>query len=388
MAPCCEKRFPNVLLKPSLPDGPILIAVSGGSDSVALLHRLARSHAHNRLHVATVDHGLRAESAMEAQTVKSMADALQLPHQTLVWGPPAKPSSAESRQARYELLLQHADRLEAKTLALGHTLDDQAETIWMRAQRHKVASDTRGLSGMAEWSSCNQIKLWRPLLADRREELRNELRRSGIHWIDDPTNENTDYERVRIRNHLTSNGAIDAELLARLAGLSMRLRGWINHQVSDALDQFVTRREEDQWHFAPPDDLPRSTLLETLSVLILIVGGLGHRTPTSKFAELADHIHAPARVRKAVGRCLVVAGRGSISVARENRNIPELPDRVKSPQTYDGRYLLQPNATGQAYTAKPYIRSLAMFRAQADDPVHASVARLLNSGAVQHKERF
>jgi len=375
-------------LNPQAPDRPILIAVSGGSDSVALMHWLAQNHAAHALQVATVDHGLRKESALEAETVKAMATSLHLPHHTLVWTPPSSPSSAEMRDARYSLLLDHAAQMGAGTIALGHTLDDQAETVWMRALRHQPASDTRGLSGMAEWSHCGPVALWRPLLNMRRATLRDQLLRQNLSWCDDPSNENIGYERVRLRNSLKRGDTVDAEPLAHLATLSMRMRTWLHDHVADTIDSCVTCETSGQLRFTPPAGMARPIVAETLSVLILVAGGLSHRTPTAKFSELVAHQDAGRPVRQTVGRCLITAGRGTFTIERENRNNPPFPDRVNSSHIHDGRFLLQPYGTAPNYRIKPYIQALEMFRPRADNPVHRAVYKLLNSVDVQHKERF
>jgi tRNA(Ile)-lysidine synthase len=115
------------------------IAVSGGGDSIALMHLLHRiaSDEGVALFAATVDHGLRAESADEARTVAKQAAALGIPHDTLRWQgwDGAGNLQDHARQARYALLKEWAKRNDISAIALGHPADDQAETLLMRLAR-------------------------------------------------------------------------------------------------------------------------------------------------------------------------------------------------------------------------------------------------------------
>lgn len=179
------------------------VAVSGGSDSVALIHLL-----HQRLlsegteiHVVTVDHGLRAASAAEARQVADLAKSLGLSHDVLPWeeGPNGGNLQDQARQARYAMMADWAQAKGIKWLALGHTADDQAETVLMRLMR---ASGVDGLSAMSATRVFNGVTLWRPLLSVRRSELRAYLSNAGVDWIDDPSNEDARFERVRVRQAL------------------------------------------------------------------------------------------------------------------------------------------------------------------------------------------
>ncbi|MTH77693.1 tRNA lysidine(34) synthetase TilS [Paracoccus aestuariivivens] len=177
------------------------IALSGGGDSTALMH-LAHAWAQGRvLMAATVDHGLRAESAEEARQAHRAASALGIPHATLLWqrDNDAGNLMAEARDARLRLLSGWAMRNNLDAVLLGHTMDDQAETLLMRLAR---GSGVDGLAGMADSRSAFGTRWLRPILGVSRAELRDWLTARGIAWIDDPSNENADYDRVRIRKAL------------------------------------------------------------------------------------------------------------------------------------------------------------------------------------------
>jgi tRNA(Ile)-lysidine synthase len=203
------------------PEGVLGIAVSGGGDSVALLmlaDRWARARG-RRIEAATVDHGLRPESAAEAGAVAALCARLGISHQTLQAGDLRAGGGnlpAAARAARMVLLGDWARARGLAAVALGHTLDDQAETVLMRLAR---GSGAEGLSGMAPTREIGGTQWLRPLLGLRREALRAFLAAGGIGWADDPTNEQPEYDRVKARRALSALVplGIDAEGLARTA---------------------------------------------------------------------------------------------------------------------------------------------------------------------------
>jgi len=181
------------------------VAVSGGGDSVALMHVLATmARAEDTaLAVATVDHGLRPESRREAEFVAQQAHDLGLSHQTLTWQHPADSGNlqAEARAARYRLLGDWARTHGLCAVAVGHTADDQAETFLMRLRR---ASGVAGLCGMPTSHHRDGIDVLRPMLDLRRSDLRAYLTARDVAWIEDPSNLDMKFERVRIRDALNA----------------------------------------------------------------------------------------------------------------------------------------------------------------------------------------
>ena len=199
------------------------VAVSGGADSMALLHLSKRYADDKKLKIAafTVDHGLRATSAGEAQKVAEWCHSHNIAHHTLVWSG-AKPSTGiqdAARQARRQLLCAACAQHGIDTLLLGHQADDQAETIIMRLQR---GTGLRGLVGMRPVTTDedNGITVLRPLLEMRRAELRDYCAQHALPFIDDPSNDDTQFERVRVRQAL----AALPELASGIAHSTARLR--------------------------------------------------------------------------------------------------------------------------------------------------------------------
>lgn len=175
------------------------VAVSGGGDSVALL-RLLSDFAKDRdveVFVYTVDHGLRPEAADEASFVADLAQALGCKHRVLTWRWGQQGNlSAAAREGRYDAIAKAAIGDGVSTVLLGHTQDDQAETVLMALTR---SAGVDGLSGMQSAKVDRGICWLRPLLGTTRAELRAYLTEIGQSWIDDPSNDNDAYERVKMR---------------------------------------------------------------------------------------------------------------------------------------------------------------------------------------------
>jgi tRNA(Ile)-lysidine synthase len=200
----------------------LVLAVSGGPDSVALMWLMARwRRALSRgpeLVAVTIDHGLRAEAAREAREVKRLATELDLPHRTLRWTgeKPKTGVPAAAREARYSLLAQAAKSVGATHILTAHTRDDQAETLLMRLLR---GSGIVGLAAMARISARDGVMLARPLLEISKARLLATLNKADIGYADDPTNRDTLFTRPRLRALLPALAAEggDARALARLA---------------------------------------------------------------------------------------------------------------------------------------------------------------------------
>lgn len=198
------------------------IMVSGGGDSMALLDLLHRAGAAGqRLEVLTIDHGLRAGARAEAEMVAAYCAARRIPHQISLWARDAAAGNLmdAARRARYQMAAAWAQGRGLSQIAVGHTADDQAETFLIGLSRR---SGIDGLSGMRRsWMQAG-IRFDRPLLAVPRADLRDYLRRKGVQWADDPTNEDTHYTRVKARKALAQLGSLGITALS-LAAVSDNL---------------------------------------------------------------------------------------------------------------------------------------------------------------------
>ena len=222
----------------------VVLAVSGGPDSVALMWLAARWRRGlkrgPRLIAVTVDHGLRKEAAREARDVKHLARTLGVEHRTLRWQgtKPKTGVQAAAREARYRLLTKAARASGASHVATAHTRDDQAETLLMRLLR---GSGVVGLAAMAGESERDGVRLTRPLLDVSKADLIATLEAAGVPFADDPTNRDPAFTRPRLRAlmpTLAEEGA-DAKTLARLASRLARANAAVE-VLADGAERFLT----------------------------------------------------------------------------------------------------------------------------------------------------
>ncbi|HPG21287.1 MAG TPA: tRNA lysidine(34) synthetase TilS [Amaricoccus sp.] len=210
-----------------LPAGPLGVAVSGGGDSLALtllLHALCPETGHS-LAAVTVDHGLRPESAAEAAEVGRLCRDRGIPHAVLRWSDRGGSGNlqARARSARRGLIAGWAAERGITTVALGHTLDDQAETFLMRLAR---GSGVDGLAAMAPRTRPEGICWLRPLLGTSRASLRDWLAAQGMAWTEDPGNADLRFDRIRARAAMEQLAplGLGAERLAATAAAMARAR--------------------------------------------------------------------------------------------------------------------------------------------------------------------
>lgn len=257
MKPAAEavQRFAADLDALIPPDAAIGLAVSGGPDSLALL-LLAAAARPGRIEAATVDHGLRAESAGEAAMVNDLCAQLSVPHRTLLadWPePPVSNVQSAARAMRYRLLDEWAAERGLSAVVTAHHADDQAETLLMRLLR---GSGVAGLGGTrARRALSEEVLLLRPLLAWRKAELEELVRAAGLSPVDDPSNRDPRHDRSRIRQLLSTSSWLDP---ARLALSASALR-----DADEALDWALAPligsriRREEETLIIEPFDLPR-----------------------------------------------------------------------------------------------------------------------------------
>ncbi|HXH44703.1 MAG TPA: tRNA lysidine(34) synthetase TilS [Bradyrhizobium sp.] len=265
----------------------LVLAVSGGPDSVALMWLAARWRRSlgrgPQLSVVTVDHGLRPEAAREAREVKQLAAEFGLPHRTLRWRG-AKPRTglpAAAREARYRLLAGAARAAGASHVLTAHTRDDQAETLLMRLLR---GSGLAGLSAMAPLSERDGLVLARPLLDVPKSQLIATLRRARIGFAEDPTNQDTAFTRPRLRALLPLLAAEggDSRNLARLAARLARANAAVE-VLADGAERFLRLQDRGdapqagvRFPAAAFAALPEEVRLR---LLLRAVNALGHEGP-------------------------------------------------------------------------------------------------------------
>jgi tRNA(Ile)-lysidine synthase len=283
------------------PGSPIGIALSGGSDSIALLHMAANWSKDSGvpLIALTVDHRLRAASADEARFASAVCARLGVAHRTLVWDSP-KPQQAAARLARHSLLAAAMAETGGHLLLLGHTADDQVETHVMRAAR---SSTPYGLAGMRALDLSPvpvSPVLWigRPLLFKRRRDLQEGLRRAGFDWIEDPSNLDEKFERVRVRQQLARSPEQFSALLFELDGLAASRR-----QTDQALGRWLEaqRIAGNSLRFSL-ETLSPDQSVRALSLVIRLLAPRASPPRLSALAELLTRLNAPDFAGTTLGR--------------------------------------------------------------------------------------
>lgn len=318
--------------------GRLLVAISGGGDSTALLHALHNASHPVELVAATVDHGLRPESMAEAEQVGRFCASLGVPHRVLHWlgAKPASGLQEAGRLARYRLLREAATETGASAVVTGHTLDDQIETVAMRAARTAEGGGLAGMAGATLFAG--DCWILRPLLTIEREALRAYLTRNGVGWIDDPSNENRAFERVRVRQSGTM--APDIAAIAE-AG---RARGENAARIAEVI---ATRAEN--WSGAlfalPRADAVDDAYIGALLELACLAGGAEHLPGRSQCADLAAFIAAPGSGRCTLSRAVVDKRRDRIFVHREHRSLPAVTLAPGESIVWDRRFTIRNGGT-------------------------------------------
>lgn len=271
----------------ALPSGSIGLAVSGGSDSLALMYLAAEAlKAQQRvhtLHAVTVDHGLRPEARREASEVARHAEKLGITHDCLTWEDGSTFAAAgqgnlmdAARRARYALMAQWALAKNIQYVLLGHTQDDVAETLLMRLAR---GAGVDGLAAMSGTKSVEDVIFCRPLLQTSRADLRERLRARDVQWIEDPSNDNRQFERVRMRQALAdlSQIGLGAAALGQASQNLAQARQALDWSVAQFAQMHVVQRAGDLLIRANPfAEMPAELQRRLLLHALLWIGGQGY----------------------------------------------------------------------------------------------------------------
>ncbi len=332
----------------------LAVAVSGGADSMALAclaQDWAGSHG-GSIQALTVDHGLRKESRAEARQVGRWLAARGIAHTILTWrgDKPSAGIQAAAREGRYALLENWCRNKGVLHLLLAHHLEDQAETFLLRLGR---GSGLAGLAGMAAVEYREGLRLLRPLLAVPKVCLAATLTARGQDWVEDPSNRNEKFRRVRARTILAGLAPEGLEA-ARIADAAARLRrasDAIDAQVSDVLVEAVIIHPEGYARLdaAALRAAPEEASLRALSRVLMTVSG---QVYPPRFERLR-HLHgglADLALRRSGGRtlhgCRIAPGSGAFRASRYGLVVTREMSAIGDPVTlaagasavWDGRF--------------------------------------------------
>ena len=318
----------------------LLLAVSGGPDSTALMHLMSRWRMRRqaeglpvpRIEIATVDHRLRRQSQAEARAVARAARQLGLPHRTLVWSEdkPASGLQERAREARYALLAAHLKSFGEPGAALltAHTADDQAETLIMRLARGSGLDGLAAMSAGRPLSQARRYRLLRPLLGIRKARLIATLTSASIAWADDPSNAEPAFERVRIRDAAGSLAALGLtpDKLALSARRLSRAREALKQGTADLearalnVNAGALASIDRAAYMAAPEELRLRLLLRVLAAF----GGASPSPRLSKVEALLERLAGTGSLTATLGGCVVRARLATyaFSASRAGRDFP------------------------------------------------------------------
>lgn len=307
-----------------------------------------------RLTVLTVDHGLRTESAHEARQVAEWTGTLGLDHFILAWtGPkPATGIQAKARNARYDLMSGWCRNHDVAWLLTAHTLEDQAETVLMRLARTASIDSLAAIPRLGQWRG---IGLFRPLLSTSRHVLRSLLGDLGQSWIDDPSNEDERFERVRIRKAMPvlRELGITAEGLAEFArraadavhGLMGAAEGWVGSHVTVHETGYCTFP-------LVPFTAQTNELKMRMLGLIVSTHGSGKMPEPRELELLAAWVDSGGS-RRTLGGAMIVRRKAGLLVGREPGRIDPrpVPVPVEGQILWDGRFMVEAPAGAEILPA-------------------------------------
>jgi tRNA(Ile)-lysidine synthase len=308
----------------------LAVAVSGGVDSVCLLHWAVKSGLNvTALHV---NHGLRDAADVETQYVVDLCKKLQIPYQVFYWtdDKPATGLEAAARDARYKFMTDWCLENNIDALMIAHQADDQIETFLMNLSR---GSGVSGLSAMQPESYRNGVKIVRPLLGIFRSELVKYCDENNIKYFDDEMNEDESYTRVKIRKnrHLLSDrlGISDNRILLAIENLS-RARDALDSNI-DSLVQSVLYDDYALFSDSFLFDLPPDIGLKFIGVLIQTIGGNNYQPRLNSLVFALSKLKSDCKftlghctLRRFKNQILIVPEGAKTSIRKKNEKIKRL----------------------------------------------------------------
>jgi tRNA(Ile)-lysidine synthase len=327
----------------------LVLAVSGGPDSTALMSLVARWPARPPAVVVAVDHGLRPEAAEEARLAARNAEALGLPWRIMQAPPREGAGNLQdwARRARYACLAAAAREAGLDTIVTAHHREDQAETFLLRLAR---GSGVYGLAAMPEETTIEGIRLVRPLLGVSRLALTREVEQSRLPTATDPSNADLRFERVRVRTVMPAfaEGGIDAETLARTAQRLGRAAAALDHYTGSLLkESFSADRFGSVAGSAHAlAEAPEEVSLRALALILRAVGGSDYTPRLDSLEALRSAILEAGdsgRVKRTLHGVELALAAGRLSARREwgRSGPPTIPAVAGATMLWDWRFRVE-----------------------------------------------
>ena len=320
----------------------IALAVSGGRDSMALMCLVYRWKAHLALNieieVLTVNHNLRKAAEDECRFVKKIAKDYGFKHKILTWehGHIETSIQEKARNARYQLMLDYVREKNIDTILTAHTSDDNIETFIMRLAK---GSGLDGLKSINEIRHADGIQIERPLLSLSRSLTTEILRSTGNEWVDDPTNEDERFERVKIRNNISSLSSFNissgnlTKTIQRLTRAHESISFFTN-LVSQELVELSELGHADV-NFDKLRNYPKEIILRVLAKALTDING-GTVSLSSLEAVFTELIKTERC--KTLNGCQIIPQKNKYVIVRENRGISPAEIKINERISWDGRF--------------------------------------------------
>jgi tRNA(Ile)-lysidine synthase len=338
-------------------DAPLAVALSGGSDSLALFHLVsAWARMNGRPVIAlTVDHGLQPDSAAWAQRCAAMAADRGRPHRILRWEgkKPTTGLPSAARAARHALLAEGAREAGARVLLMGHTASDLAESAAMRAAGSTLP-DAREWAPSPAWPEGRGMFLLRPLLGLRRGALQDWLAGRGITWIDDPANLDLRFARARARHTLSGSpsspvhGGGGPRPQAVVEGASDEERGRRTALAPSTAARSPSPARGGGWGYLV---IPRDTGPHDLAAACLCAAGTTRPPRTDQLTALLARLATPEPFTATLAGARIEAAADRVTIFRETGELSRRPAPPTvlpwhTPLVFDGRFELTADAPG------------------------------------------
>ncbi len=318
----------------------IAVAVSGGADSVALLHLAsdwARTHA-AELVVFTVDHHLRPESKEELCYVRELADSLGHEFYAMSWdcGGTKVALQERAREGRYDLMSTQCHELGVDILLTAHHFDDLIETYLMRKRKK---SGVLGLSSSSSFFYKN-IMVLRPLVDFRKSQLIAYLNALGIKWFEDESNSSDAYERNRVRRTISEfseedrEGIVEeiqqvndeAEILNAKFIAALAECAWINNYGFAVIDLEKLRRE--------PEDI----IIQILNYVLTIISGKAHLPRFRSVHPIVQQVVSGAKIDCSLHSCILRGDQGNLLIFKEKSTVTDVAANLEKEHLWDSRF--------------------------------------------------
>jgi len=320
------KKFKAIIFKKIKKDN-FALAVSGGSDSLCLayLSKMYSSEFKNKMHILIVDHKLRKESHNEALKVKKILKKKEISSQILNWKGKIPKSNIQknARNMRYSLISNYCMNRKIKYLITAHHMDDQIENFFIRLLR---GSGLTGLSSMSESVNySSNLKIIRPFLSLKKTDLKYVTLKFFKTYIQDPSNEDEKFLRVRIRKYrknMEKEGLDTAKIIKTVDNL-LSAKKALDFYKNKALHKYVSFLSKNKCLINTQifSEEAKEIVFKSFSDILSLVSGKYYPPRSKKVVNLIDRAKKGKFSKSTLGGCVIEKKKGFILISKESKEI-------------------------------------------------------------------